>query len=68
MKKNKINIQGTEITLFSQNDNDFISITDIAKYTVEFVGFWKQMHNPNFNVTNSVTLKIKQALMAFYTS
>ena len=69
MKKNKINIKGTEIMLFSENENDFISITDIAKYknkeatglvishwlsakyTVEFMGFWEQMHNPDFNVT-----------------
>jgi len=69
MKKTKINIKGTEIALFSKNENDFISLTDIAKYknkeatgliishwlsakyTVEFMGFWEQMHNPNFNVT-----------------
>ena len=69
MKKNKINIKGTEIALFSKNEDDFISLTDIAKhknkeatglvishwlsakYTVEFMGFWEQMHNPDFNVT-----------------
>ena len=69
MKKNKITIKGTEIALFSKNEDDFISLTDIAKhknkeatglvishwlsakYTVEFMGFWEQMHNPDFNVT-----------------
>ena len=69
MKKTKINIKGTEVSLFSKNEDDYISITDIAKYknkdatglvishwlsakyTVEFMGFWEQMHNPDFNVT-----------------
>ena len=89
MKKNKINIKGTEITLFSQKENDYISITDIAKYknkettglvishwlraryTIEFMGFWEQMHNPDFNITefgyiknqsgsNSFVLTVKQ--------
>jgi len=75
MKKNKINIKGTEIALFSKNENDFVSLTDIAKYknkeatgliishwlrtryTVEFMGFWEQMHNPNFNSTEFGNIK-----------
>ncbi len=32
MKKHKLNIKGTEIALFSKNEDDFISLTDIAKY------------------------------------
>ena len=66
MKKTKINVKGTEISLFSQKENDFISLTDIAKYkdkdrtdhiiqnwmrtrnTIEFIGMWEQLHNPNF--------------------
>ncbi len=32
MKKQKINIQGTKIALFSENANDYISLTDIAKH------------------------------------
>jgi len=65
MKKN-INIQGTKIALFSENANDYISLTDIAKYrdkertdhiiqnwmrarnTIEFIGMWEQLHNPDF--------------------
>jgi hypothetical protein len=65
MKKN-INIQGTKISLFSENENDYISLTDIAKYkdkertdhiiqnwmrarnTIEFIGMWEQLHNPDF--------------------
>ncbi|MBN2890810.1 MAG: KilA-N domain-containing protein, partial [Bacteroidales bacterium] len=75
MKNNKINIKGTEIALFSKNEDDFISLTDIAKYknkeatglvishwlsakyTVEFMGFSEQMHNPDFNVTEFSNIK-----------
>lgn len=64
----KIKAQGTEITVLSQDgDDDFFSLTDIAKYrntdypsetiqnwlrnrsTVEFLGLWERIHNPNFN-------------------
>ena len=31
MKKTKITIKGTEIALFSKNEDDFISFTDINK-------------------------------------
>jgi len=66
--KDKITAQGTEITVLSQgNDNDFISLTDIARYknaefpgdviqnwlrnrnTIEFIGLWERIHNPDFN-------------------
>lgn len=32
LKKNKIGIKGIKIGLFSKNEDDYISITDIAKY------------------------------------
>ena len=68
-KKEKINVQGTEIILFSHQKEDFISLTDMAKfknaeatglviahwlsnrYTVDFLGIWERMNNPDFNVT-----------------
>jgi uncharacterized membrane protein len=57
MAKRKINVKGTEITLFSQKGNDFISLTDMLKAkdgdffisdwlrnrnTVEFLGIWEK--------------------------
>ena len=67
MKKNKIiNVKGTDIILFSKGSEDYISITDIARFknkaepkdvvknwmrsrtTVEFLGLWEKIHNPNF--------------------
>lgn len=68
MKNIKINVKGVEIVTFNKNNNDYISLTDIARYknseaglvishwlstrfTVEFMGIWEQMHNPDFKVT-----------------
>ncbi len=67
MAKNKtINVKGTEIVLFNKGNEEYISITDIARYknaiepkdvvknwmcsrsTVEFLGLWEKIHNPNF--------------------
>lgn len=65
----KINANGTEISLITNpsSNNDYISLTDIAKYrnpddpagvianwlrnrnTIEYLGLWEKMNNPNFN-------------------
>lgn len=55
-----------DIILFSKENEDYISLTDIARYkdsertnyiiqnwmrsrsTIEFIGLWEQLHNPNF--------------------
>jgi len=66
--KGKITANDIEIVVVSQeNNDDFLSLTDIAKYkttdypseviqnwmrnrgTVEFLGLWERIHNPNFN-------------------
>ena len=69
MKKNKkttIEVQGTLIAIVSMKEEDYISLTDIAKYrneqepfaiinnwmrgrsTIEFLGLWEKLSNPNF--------------------
>ena len=67
MTKNKtINVKGTEITIFQNEQSDFFSLTDIARYkdlertetiiqnwirnrnTIELLGFWEQLYNPDF--------------------
>ena len=66
MAKQKINVKGTEIVIYSQKKEDYISLTDIAKHknpdaprdiiknwirtrsTIEFIGLWEQIHNPDF--------------------
>ena len=65
--KGIINAKGTEIAVLSKGDeNDYISLTDIARYknpdepkdvvknwmrsrsTIEFLGLWEKLNNPNF--------------------
>ncbi|WP_373497262.1 KilA-N domain-containing protein [Aquiflexum sp.] len=36
-KKKKINIEGIEISIISQNQNDYISLTDMAKSQLQEV-------------------------------
>jgi hypothetical protein len=76
MAKNKtITIEDKSILIYSQKDEDFISLTDMARfknaeitgivishwlstrYTVEFMGLWEQINNPNFNVTEFRNIK-----------
>ena len=60
----KIGVKGTSVTVYAENDMDLISLTDMLKAkdgdffisdwlrnrnTMEFLGIWKQVHNPVFN-------------------
>lgn len=61
----KIQVQGSDITIISFEDKEYISLTDMVrnmenglaliekwlrnKNTIEFLGIWKEMYNPNFN-------------------
>ncbi|MDP2336073.1 MAG: KilA-N domain-containing protein [Bacteroidota bacterium] len=62
-KKSIISVQGSAITILRQKDDDFICLTDMAKKfggddliyswmrnrnTLEFLGIWEQIHNPEF--------------------
>ena len=62
----KITTRGLQIYTFQQNESDYISLTDIARYkdskrtdyiiqnwmrtrdTLEFLGVWEKINNPNF--------------------
>jgi len=75
MSKNKtINVKGTDITIFQQNDFDYISLTDMLKAkdgdffisdwlrnrnTVEFLGIWENIYNPNFNYGGFAIIKAR---------
>jgi len=63
----KINVLNKEVSVVVQNNEDYICITDIARYkdadrtdylilnwlrnrnTIEFLGIWEQLNNPDFN-------------------
>ncbi len=73
MAKNKrITVKGIEITIIKQNNSDYISITDMLKAkdgdffisdwlrnrnTIEFLGIWESVYNPDFNYGEFATIK-----------
>lgn len=80
-KKSSINVQGTEISIFSNQDKDFICLTDMAKKfggddliyswmrnrnTLEFLGIWEQMYNPDFKGGEFETFKKEAGLNSFH--
>lgn len=83
-KKSKINVQGTAITILNQNENDYISLTDMVKNfdggsslienwlknkdTILFLGVWEQINNPNFNSPEFEGIKNEAGRNSFYLS
>ena len=68
----KITVEKAEISVIQINEEDFISLTDIAhsqmeehiiikwlslKSTIEYIGEWEALFNPNFNYTEFGTIK-----------
>ena len=82
--KATIHAKGSEIAMVSRGkDDDFISLTDIAKYknaddprfviqnwmrnrfTIDFMGVWEQLYNPNFNRVEFEAVKNESGTNAF---
>lgn len=76
----KMDVRGTSITVYSEDGGDFISLTDMLKAkdgdffisdwlrnrnTVEFLGIWEQVHNPNFNYGGFATIKSQAGLNSY---
>jgi len=68
----KINVTGADISVIQIKDSDYISLTDMAhsqmeehiiikwlslKSTVEYIGEWEILFNPDFNYTEFGTIK-----------
>ena len=65
--KTTISIKGTAVTVLAHREQDYISLTDIARHkdsertdylisnwlrnrnTIEFLGIWERLNNPEFN-------------------
>jgi hypothetical protein len=77
MSMAKIDVKGTSITVYTVGDKDFISLTDMLRAkdgdffiadwlrnrnTVEFLGIWEQVHNPNFNYGGFAIIKSQAGL------
>ncbi|MDC7227592.1 MAG: KilA-N domain-containing protein [Spirochaetales bacterium] len=79
----KINVMNKNISLYSQNNEDYICSTDIAKYknldrkndlirnwlrnrnTIEFLGIWEQLNNPDFKSVEFDGFKKQAGLNSF---
>jgi hypothetical protein len=79
-KSKTINVKGTEITILQKENSDFISLTDMVKgfgddtmiyswmrnrNTLEFLGVWEEMNNPDFKGNEFVTFKSQAGLNSF---
>ncbi|PIV07880.1 DNA-binding protein, partial [Candidatus Shapirobacteria bacterium CG03_land_8_20_14_0_80_35_14] len=77
MNTNKITVTGIKISIITSNSQDFISLTDMIKAkdgdffisdwlrnrnTVEFLGMWETINNPNFNYGEFATIKSQAGL------
>ena len=76
----KIIVQDTEITVSNLNGEDYICITDMLKAkdgdffvtdwlrnrnTMEFLGVWERIYNPNFNYGEFATIRNQAGLNSF---
>ena len=80
----KIVVDKTEITILEINEKDYISLTDMVKNienglaliekwlrnknTIEFLGIWEEMYNPNFNSPEFEGIKNMAGLNRFILS
>lgn len=75
-----INVQGTAITILSVDETDYISLTDMLKAkdgdffisdwlrnrnTVEFLGIWEKIYNPNFNYGEYAIIRNQAGLNSY---
>lgn len=79
----KMNVLDKEIAVYVQNNEDYICLTDIAKYknadhsddlirnwirnrnTIEFLGIWEHLYNPDFNPVEFDGFKKQAGLNSF---
>ena len=80
---NIIKVQGTPVTVKRVRENDYVSLTDIARRkdtnatddlirswlrnrnTIEFVGIWEQLNNPDFNPVEFDGIRSQAGLNSF---
>jgi hypothetical protein len=80
MAKKKLLVLDTQISIMSVEDKDYISLTDMLKAkdgdffisdwlrnrnTLEFLGIWEQIHNPDFNYGEFAIIKSQAGLNSY---
>ena len=76
----KIEVKGSEITVISKHGQDYISLTDMLKAkdgdffisdwlrnrnTLEFLGIWETVYNPDFNYGEFAIIKSQAGLNSY---
>jgi len=76
----KLIIKDTEVTILQINDNDYISLTDMLKAkdgdffisdwlrnrnTLEYLGIWEKLYNPDFNYGEFAIIRNQAGLNSF---
>ena len=76
----KLTVQDTVINLINVNGNDYICLTDMLRAkdgdffitdwlrnrnTLEFIGIWEKVYNPNFNYGEFAIIKSQAGLNSF---
>jgi hypothetical protein len=79
-KNKKIQVEGKEISILFENDSEYISLTDMLKAkdgdffisdwlrnrnTVEYLGIWESVYNPNFNYGEFALIKSQAGLNSY---
>lgn len=79
-KNKKIEVEGKEITIILDNEQEYISLTDMLKAkdgdffisdwlrnrnTVEYLGIWESVYNPHFNYGEFATIKSQAGLNSY---
>ncbi len=80
IKKTQIEVENKIISIIQQNEKDYISLTDMVRdeegsdhirnwmrnrNTVEFIGLWETLHNPNFKHVEFDTFRKQAGLNNF---
>ncbi len=82
-RKTTVHVKGTEITVLLHQEQDYISLTDIARHrnpehsddlirnwlrnrnTIEFLGIWERLNNPDFNPVEFDGFRMRAGLNSF---
>ena len=76
----KVTVKNTEITVVKIKDEDYLCLTDMLKAkdgdffitdwlrnrnTLEYIGIWEKVYNPNFNYGEFAIIKSQAGLNSF---
>ena len=81
-RTDKLDIKGTVVRIVKIGDEDYICLTDMLKAkdgdffiadwlrnrnTLEYIGIWERVYNPDFNYGEFATIRSQSGLNSFQT-